>query len=194
MSDGKQNGTDALRKNLEEYVKEFPKTEEGSYAKKILAYLNSNESNASFESAILSQSQPNTPKPEEETPEEKELYEFEDNVPHYFVISGKQEFVDFNRLKFNFINYNLDYFTNFNFDIEIKEIGTKYALLLVKTLSTNKQAMSYLELIEYNPEIYDGIDKVFTSKFIISQKNYQTLIQDKDISKYQKFFEEYYGL
>ncbi|MBO7125313.1 MAG: hypothetical protein J6V74_05670, partial [Bacteroidales bacterium] len=66
--------------------------------------------------------------------------------------------------------------------------------LLVKTLSTNKQAMSYLELIEYNPEIYDGIDKVFTSKFIISQKNYQTLIQDKDISKYQKFFEEYYGL
>ena len=54
--------------------------------------------------------------------------------------------------------------------------------------------MSYLELIEYNPEIYDGIDKVFTSKFIISQKNYQTLIQDKDISKYQKFFEEYYCL
>ena len=194
MADGKQNGTDALRKNLEEYVKEFPKTEEGSYAKKILAYLNSNESNASFESAILSQSQSDTPKSEEETPEEKELYEFEDNVPHYFVISGKQEFVDFNRLKFNFINYNLDYFTNFNFDIEIKEIGTKYALLLVKTLSTNKQAMSYLELIEYNPEIYDGIDKVFTSKFIISQKNYQTLIQDKDISKYQKFFEEYYGL
>ena len=124
--------------------------------------------------------------------EEKELYAFEDNVQHYFVISGKQEFIDFNRLKFNMINYNLDYFTNFNFEIEIKELGTKYAMLVVKSLSSNKLAMNYLELIEYNPEIFDGIDKIFTSKFIISFKNYQTLVQDKDLAKYMKFYDEYY--
>ena len=65
-------------------------------------------------------------------------------------------------------------------------------MLLVKTLSNDKQAMSYLELIEYNPELYEGIDKVFTSKYVISQKNYQTLLQDKDVTKYIKFYEEYY--
>ncbi len=195
MADGKQNGTDALKKNLEEYIKSYPKTEEGAYAKKILAYLNSDAANASFESAIISQSQnaeTNSETAAEEVIEEKEIYEFEENVPHYFAISGKQEFVDFNRLKFNFVNYNLDYFTNFNFEIVIKEIDSKYAVLLIKTLPSNKQAMSYLELIEYNPEIYDGIDKVFTSKFIISEKNYQALLQDKDVSKYVKFFEDYY--
>ena len=52
--------------------------------------------------------------------------------------------------------------------------------------------MNYLELIEYNPEIFDGIDKIFTSKFIISFKNYQTLVQDKDLAKYMKFYDEYY--
>lgn len=195
MADGKQNGTDALKKNLEEYIKSYPKTEEGSYAKKILAYLNSNETNASFESAIIAQSQESTQSEEtqvEEVQEEKEIYEFEENVPHYFVISGKQEFIDFNRLKFNFLNYNLDYFTNFNFDVNIKEIDSKFAMLIVKTLPSNKQAMSYLELIEYNPEIFDGIDKIFTSKFVISEKNYQALLQDKDIAKYVKFFDEYY--
>lgn len=197
MADGKQAGTDALKKNLEAFVKEYPKTEEGSYAKRILTYLNNNESNASFESAIIAQGQNSATSANdtlsEPVQEEKELYEFQDNVPHYFVISGKQEFVDFNRLKFNLINYNLDYFTNFNFDIVIKEIDSKYAMLLIQTLPSNKQAMSYLELIEYNPEIYDGVDKIFTSKFVISEKNYQTLLQDKDIAKYIKFYEEYYA-
>ncbi len=195
MSYGKQNGTDALKRNLEAYAKEYPKTEEGLYAKRIVDYLNTNQSNATFESAIIAQSNAITNENSTAAPveEEKELYVFEENVPHYFVISGKQEFIDFNRLKFNFINYNLDYFTNFNFEVEIKELNSKYAMLLIKTLNTSKQAMSYLELIEFNPEIYDGIDKIFTSKFIISQKNLDALIQDKDIEKYQKFFEEYYG-
>ena len=195
MSMGKQNGTETLKKNLEAYAKEYPKTEEGEYAKRIVEYLNSNKSNTTFESAIIAQTNTSAnvsaaPAPVEE---EKELYVYEENVPHYFAICGKQEFIDFNRLKFNFINYNLDYFTNFNFEVEIKELNSKYAILLIKTLNTSKQAMSYLELIEYNPEIYEGIDKIFTSKFIISQKNLQTLTQDKDVDKYQKFFEEYYG-
>jgi tetratricopeptide (TPR) repeat protein len=195
MSSGKQNGTDALKRNMEAYAKEFPKTEEGEYAKRIVDYLNTNQSNATFESAIIAQSNTATNNVTKPAPveEEKELYVFEENVPHYFAICGKQEFVDFNRLKFNFINYNLDYFTNFNFEVEIKELNSKYAMLLVKTLNTSKQAMSYMELIEFNPEIYEGIDKIFTSKFIISQKNLETLIQDKDVDKYQKFFEEYYG-
>lgn len=194
MADGKQNGTETMKKNLEAYVKEYPKTEEGQYAKKILAYLNSNETNASFEANIIEQSQSTAQNGEQQVAqeEEKELYAFEDNVQHYFVISGKQEFIDFNRLKFNMINYNLDYFTNFNFEIEIKELGTKYAMLVVKSLSSNKLAMNYLELIEYNPEIFDGIDKIFTSKFIISFKNYQSLVQDKDLAKYMKFYDEYY--
>lgn len=195
MANGKQGGTDVLKKNLESYVKEYPKTEEGLYAKDILAYLNSNESNASFEAAIIAQSQNSTNEnttQQNNVQEEKKLYEFIENVPHYFVISGKQEFVDFNRLKFNFINYNLDYFTNFNFNIVIKEIDSKYALLMIQSLPSSKQAMSYLELIEYNPEIYDGIDKVFTSKFVISEANLQALLQDKDVAKYIKFFEEYY--
>ncbi len=195
MSMGKQNGTETLKKNLEAYAKEYPKTEEGEYAKRIVEYLNSNKSNTTFESAIIAQTNTSAnvsaaPAPVEE---EKELYVYEENVPHYFAICGKQEFIDFNRLKFNFINYNLDYFTNFNFEVEIKELNSKYAILLIKTLNTSKQAMRYLELIEYNPEIYEGIDKIFTSKFIISQKNLQTLTQDKDVDKYQKFFEEYYG-
>ncbi len=193
LADGKQKGTDALQKNLEDYIKEYPKTEEGQYAKKILAYLQSNQSNASFESAMVAQSNATTgTNAKEDVQEEKEIYEFEENAPHYFVISGKQEFVDFNRLKFNFINYNLDFFTNFNFEIEIKELDSKYALLLIKTLSSKKQALSYLELIEFNPEIYDGIDKIFTAKYVISQKNYQALLQDKDIAKYLEFYDEYY--
>lgn len=195
MSEGKQRGTDVLKTNLEAYVKEYPKTEEGAYAKRILTYLKENESNATLESAVIAQASGSARSgmADTEPQEEKELYTYEENVPHYFVISGKQEFVDFNRLKFNMINYNLDYFTNFNFEIEIKELNSKYALLLVKTLSSNKQALSYLELIEYNPEIYDGIDKIFTSKYVISLNNYKTLIEDKDVSKYLDFYEDMYG-
>lgn len=202
VSVGKQSDIQTLQANLEDFVKQYPKEKNTALAKSMLDYIEKNDSaqmaylmnaQTARSTTTISETGDTTEFASNAAEEEKELFSLETNPPFYYVLVVKTEFVDINQVRFNAINYNLDYFTNFEFDIQVKELSAKTALLVINPFESQGQAMNYFDLINYNQEIFDGIEKIFTNHFIISEQNYQALLASKDVEAYLKFFDDNYA-
>jgi len=199
MSEGRKTDVLTLQANLEGFVKQYPKAETTPLAKSIINYIAKNDTAqiAFLMNAHLARTMPasgnNAAIAQTAPEEERELFTVDNTPPFYYVLAVKSEFVDINQVKFNAINYNLDYFTNFEFDIQTKDLTSKTALLVISPFESQGQAMNYFDLINYNQEIFEGIERIFTHHFIISAKNYQALLASRDVEAYLKFFEENYA-
>lgn len=198
MSEGRLAGIPTLQAQLTDFVKQYPKAENTPLAKSLLNYIAQNDSTQIaylMNAHIARTSQTTTASARTETPqeEEKEVFITPTPPPFYYVLAVKADLVDINQVKFNAINYNLDYFTNFDFDIQTKSLSSKINLLVISPFESLNQAMNYFDLVNYNQEIFTGIEKVFTSHFIISAQNYQALVQSRDVDAYLKFFKEHYS-
>lgn len=190
VSSGKLMGIETLKENLTTIVASYPNDEVTQIANSILTHLSSKESQETLQESLQAE------KVEQSTieiPKEKELYSQQnDTEEHLYIIVAKNEFVDIKKLHFNILNYNLDYFTNFNFTIEIKDLDKGYSMISIRPFSNKTQSMNYYELIEYNQEIYENIEKIFTAHATISATNYSVLLLDKNVETYMKFFDEQY--
>ena len=129
---------------------------------------------------------------EQKKKEEKPLYTFQENVPHYYVIAADAEAVKSSRIKFNAINYNLEYFSNFPFEIAEKTLGKKYNIVVIKPFSDSRQALSYYDLTVISDELFEGIDKSKTEQFVISEANFEILQKEYQLDKYLEFFYQNY--
>lgn len=192
ICDGRLRGIPTIKENMQYIIATYPKDPVSTVAKTILEYVSKEP-----KQEIVSQSAIETVSKtanKEEQKKEVPLYTYNPAPSqHIFIIAAKTEFVDIKKLRFNALNYNLDYFTNFNFSIETKELDPTYSIVSVSFFQNANQAMNYFDLINYNQEIYENIEKVFTKHCIISTDNYKILLQDKNIETYLKFFDEYYS-
>ena len=200
MSEGRTSSVAVLKTSLEGFVKQYPKAENTPFAKSILNYIAKNDTTQvaylmnvhimqtiQAENGAVTATSPTAPE------EERELFSTGGNPPFYYALAVKSDFVDINQVKFNAINYNLDYFTNFEFDIQTKDLTSKTALLVISPFESQGQVMNYFDLVNYNQEIFEGIERIFTHHFIISAQNYQALLKSRDVEAYLKFFEENYA-
>lgn len=192
MTIGKQGTVDTLKKGLQAVIDSFPKDDVAIFAKQIIEYINNNEIHdlkRDIKMPLIAGSDSAAAKSiQNEQKEEAEIYFWHDNTSHLLVMAANAETIDPKRLKFNLINYNLEFFSNFDFDISIKEFSKKYILVVVKPLVDNKQAMNYYDLIGMSPEIFDGLNKDDVQYFIIDEKNYSSMLQDKRVERYMDFF------
>jgi hypothetical protein len=185
---------------LNNYISKYPKTESADLAKRIINYINEQKQSGINTNVPLAQlmkdsssttSASATTKPDQKK-EEKPLYNYQEAVPHLFVIVGDAETVKISRIKFNTINYNLEYFSNFPFEVTEKTLGKKYNIVVIKPFSDNHQAMSYYDLTTISDELFDGVDKSKTEQFIISVSNFEILQKEYQLDKYLEFFYENY--
>lgn len=195
LSKGKLQGLKTMKLSLESVVKEHERKPVADLAKDILAHIEksgmeelpkdtiklhiTDTVQSAFSSFIAEEA-------------DVEIYNFEENVQHIYAIAAKTEFVDVNRLVFNLRGYNLDYFSNFDFEISTRKISETISVVTVKYLSDRQQAMNYYELVNLTDEVYKEIDKDFVDHFIITDKNLTKLAADKRLNKYMDFFYEYY--
>lgn len=171
----------------------FPATSAGEMAGKILAYIGQNnmtelpksQGTASATDSIIAQQL-------KQDENEREIYSPSDSLPHSLVFIANTAKIDMNRLKFNLINYNLEYFSNFSFKIEISRFDDLYSILEVKPLINSQQAYTYFELANISPEIFEGLDNSEAEFFVISAPNLKVLKADKRIEKYMAFFFDNY--
>jgi len=124
--------------------------------------------------------------------EEEPIFNYQEGVPHLYVIAVKTDNLSVSRVKFNVINYNLEYFSNFNFDIQEKPFNKKFGLVVVKPLVDNRQGMNYYDLATISDELFEGFDKSNIEHFIISESNFTLMQKDMRIDKYLEFFYQYY--
>lgn len=191
VSEGKLYGIPTLQTNMQNIINTYPKDAVSTLAKTILDYISKEQNQKTITQPVIDIVSNNSVKEEQKKVPDVYVYPSTPTT-HIYVIAAKSEFIDMKKLKFNIVNYNLDYFTNFNFSIEQKDLDATYSIIAVSPFQNANQAMNYFDLINYNQEIYENIEKVFTRHCIISVDNYKTLLQDRNIETYLKFFDEYY--
>lgn len=194
MATGKMTSIPKLKEELIKLQKKYATDSVGIFAQKVLNYLEDKTIDslltANPDAAIVKREDI---KEIQEEIAEVEIYFFNEEMKHKFVLAIKTEYVDMNRLRFNVINYNLDYFSNFDFKLEEKILNPRIQFLTIGPLSDYSQAMNYYELINLSNEIFEGLDKDNIEHFIISDENYKVLLKNGNLDKYMNFYYEYYS-
>jgi TolA-binding protein len=200
MSNGRLSTANQMLAELTDFISKYPKTESADLAKRIINYINEQKQSGINTNVPLAQlmkdsssvTTASTANKVEQKKEEKPLYSYQEGVAHLFIIVGDAESVKISRIKFNTINYNLEYFSNFPFEVSEKTLGKKYNIVVIKPFTDNKQAMSYYDLTTISDELFDGVDKSKTEQFIISVPNFEILQKEYQLDKYLEFFYENY--
>jgi tetratricopeptide (TPR) repeat protein len=154
-----------LEKSLAAVVKTCPNTEVGSIAEKALGKLRN------------------------------EINKVEDNQEVAFVVNEKSVHYfaivvplskDVNKLKIALSNFNSSSFDEKGLKISAIGLNKTHQTILVKQLDTKVEAHSYYVAFKVNPKMKDFITKF--EYFTITPKNYSILFQNKDLKKYQEFY------
>ena len=126
-----------------------------------------------------------------EPPAVDSLYQFSREVPHYFVVITNTEKTDIGRLKFDLINFNLDYFLQKDYNTSSQTFNEFFTAVTVKRFDNYQEAKKYYQLLSKKEQ------RVFTQQemdnyryFFISVKNYVTLLDKKSIIEYINFFNQ----
>jgi len=96
-----------------------------------------------------------------------------------------------NKVKFNIVNFNVDHFPMFDFEVKTFLLSSDIQLITIKSLKNKTQAMKYFRaVLAY--KVFDEIDPSEYHHFVISTTNYPIFYNDKNITKYLKYFNKYY--
>ena len=176
LSIGKMEGKNRLSDELQLIMDEYPFSEIGKYAREVQALIYA----VAPEIAIADVQEA-----------AEEIYTYSEDAVYYFAVSTSKP-SDMNQLNFNLVNFNLDNFDRLNLGIQIEEMGTE-RIALVKSFENYENAKRYLDLLVSLPEaIYKDIDQEKTQVFLITEDNFNTLLEDADLRKYYLYYQKYY--
>ena len=121
-------------------------------------------------------------------------YSYDQNLFHYYVIAfSKDANVDISRLIYDIANYNLDYYTTTDFDIEPVNLDSKTQLVLVRSFPDKEEGLIYFRSIIRKRPVFQALKGLEYVNFIASSTNYRTVIAEKDYISYLPFFIKNYS-
>ena len=189
IAKGKVNGPSEMIIELKSVIADFPNDEIAQYAKDVLSKMNTLDIKDETGKTIVIENIDNKENVDSSAVTEPQLYNFNEEETHFFMIVATNKKVDANRLQFNIINLNSDKYPNTDYNTSTVELNDKYNLITVKSFNNKAQAMAYLSAINNDPEVFKNFNKNNYSLFIISASNFATFFNNKDIDKYKSFFE-----
>jgi len=130
-------------------------------------------------------------KEETEKIEAEVIFNYDTSAVHLFgMIIPKT--IDINQLKFEIINFNLDFYPQISLDVVNEPVNKSDMMVLVKSFASIDSAWSYHQKISQFQEINKLVEGTEFQQFIISDANARALIKDKTTSKYMVFYNKYY--
>ena len=122
----------------------------------------------------------------------EKIYTYDAESKHNFVIVISNN-ADINQLKFNIINFNLDYDIEKTFDVESKEFNEYTTIVTIKEFESAEKGLSYFEKFTADKtKLFTDVKTSDYQIFIISNKNLTSLLNEKMISDYLLFYQKYY--
>ena len=178
LSVGAIKGKEEMKVELDSLIAQHPGTEESQQAQEIIDYM--------FVAFPVI-------KEAEEAKVGEEIYtEFDPDQEHYFLITMPAG-ENINRVSFDLLNYNLDYFNQYDLQIERLDLTDGYNMLVVKTFNNAEGASRYMQVIRDNSsQILAGIDESNYRMMIISLDNYAILVEQKVHNPYYLFYLKHY--
>ncbi len=200
VANGAQTNVQNFEKLLDSYVAEYPAEEPTPLAKEILTLIR-DSSLADYQKLIdlgyISEEIKNEELLTVNQNIEDEFggkFSYEEDLLHYFIIAyPREEKVDLNRLNFDIANYNIDHYTKIDFDIETEFLDDKLAFVIVRSLENKESALIYHGAVIRRASVFRALKDMDYLNFVISSTNYRTVMNDKSISDYLKFFVKNYS-
>lgn len=205
LSIGRTQDIVSFRKALKKVTADYPDSEVASAAKNTLEFLekteleqlshyfaqnrqqmeNQNPGNNGEEAQTTRQ----TGQKANDPVEESTLYQYNEEDQYYFVVIANTENTDIGRLKFDLINFNLDYYLQKDYNTTSQVFNKFNTVITVKRFKNLDSVKEYYDILQKKEErVFSEIDSSEYKYFYISVKNYITLLEKKSIIEYIKFF------
>lgn len=191
---GKTTDSLTFESLLKAYIEKYPKSEEAGFARDVIAALNRKPH--VFEE-----------KSEEEIIAEQELaaraaydsldvsiYTPAPDEMHYYIAIVDKHKLEESRVRFGLIDFNDEYFDFMNFDVSTARLSEDYGIVMVEKFKNARMAQNYIESVIIAGEVFDGVVSDSYKQYIISKSNYQKLLEDANVDRYNKFFDLNYKL
>ena len=177
MAIGSSQDVRAYKDALNEVIADHPESREKNRAEEIIAFLNTSIP------AL---------KEEEEEIQAREIYTYNDSASHIFMLVVNRLKVDVNQLIFNIINFNLDNYSQTDFNTQGEMLDDSLHVITVREFTSSSGASEYTRQLIVTENIQDELTDTRYYYFIISDENFGTFMNDKSVTKYDKFFKNQY--
>jgi tetratricopeptide (TPR) repeat protein len=198
IANGKNSSQDDFAKMLDTYLTDFP----GSPAKPVVLKIRDlvrQNTLAELEKMISRMDSVSLINRARDLSQRKDdpfngKYSYDAELFHYFVLSfPKSAKVDVNRLIFDIANFNIDYYTSFDFDIEEIKLNEETMLVVVQSLPNKEEGLGYFGNILRQKGVFKSLKGVDFHYFVASSTNYRKIIADQELLQYLKFFVQNYS-
>ncbi len=180
LSIASNGDTAQFKDNLEQIIVKYPDSEVKHEAEKIL-------------SVFVEKQKEHKEKMKQIAMADKEIYSFNPDTSHLFVMVLKNKTIDINKLKFELTDFNLDFKREKDFEIQEKELNEGTKLIVVGTIDDGNESVEYINsLFDKKKELFSSYSKADYSAFTISEKNFEVFAENKDIERYLNFFTRNY--
>lgn len=191
VSYGKTNGLGFLAEELNKLISDYPNHEVVTISKDILSKMAKMDIKDQTGKPITFVSSDSL-KQDSILNKELEIYSVKETDTHFYIILADNKKVDANRLQFNVVNFNSDFFSMIDFNVSIAILNDTYNMITVKSFDNKQKAYNYFKAIELNKDVFANFDKKNYYHFVISSNNFATFYNDKDILKYLRYFNKNY--
>jgi len=197
LSMGELYGVSSIKKELEAIVEEFPADPVANASEELLTAIRENELKQFKDMDETTKENDLADKEKEKitrkTLEEiAKIYQYKPETKHLLGIAINKT-ANINQLKFNLINFNLDFFIQKNYDVENKSLNEFIEIILVKDFKNAEKAQEYYNQFKMEEKtIFTDIEAADFQYFIISQENLDKLIEEQSVGDYLIFFRNNY--
>jgi len=193
IASGKNSTQDEFAKKLDRYLSDFPDSPANPVVEKIRALLLQNTL-AELEKTIarLDSAAMNRTIDQQSLQKNDQFggkYSYDEDLFHYYVIAYPSNTkVDVNRLIFDIANFNIDYYTSIDFEIEEVKLNSEMTLVVVRSLPNKEEGLGYFGNILRKREVFKTLMGVDYHFFVASSSNYRKIIADQELLEYLNFF------
>lgn len=120
-------------------------------------------------------------------------YEFVESDKHFYLIVITNPEVDTRMLQTNLSDFNGEFFSLERLSIKTAKLGREMNMVYVRGFKEIKKCKDYYTAIKDNNEVFAELPPQDFKQFIISQPNFTKFFSDRNIERYESFFNENYS-
>lgn len=194
---GELYGVSSIKKELEAIVEKFPADPVANASEELLAAIRENELKQFKDMDEITKEDDMADKEKDEITQKTlekiaKIYQYKPETKHLLGIAINKT-ANINQLKFNLINFNLDFFIQESYDIENKSLNEFIEIISVKDFKNAQKAKEYYNQFKMEEKtIFKDIETADFQYFIISQENLDKLLEEKSVGDYLIFFRNNY--
>jgi len=123
------------------------------------------------------------------SPEIEELFTFNPNEAHQYVLILPKENIDFNRIRNSISDFNMSKYAKDRLKSRNIMMGEDKQLIIISGFKNANTAMAYFEDIKQEGSVNIYLPKTGYEHFVISLSNFKKMYSENAIYEYSMFFQ-----